>query len=57
MLLISADILFQMCDARGCEFGVFENVVVLVHMEMLPKHITMESKCNEYFYGPNHSNV
>jgi len=57
MLHISADILFQMLDARGCEFDVFENVVVLMHMEMLPKYITMESKCNEYVYGPNHSNV
>jgi hypothetical protein len=46
-----------MLDARGCEFGAFEKVVVLMHMEMLPKYITMESKCNEYVYGPNHSNV
>ena len=39
MLLISTDFLFQMFDAGVCEFGVSENIVVLMHMEMLPKHI------------------
>ena len=52
MLLISTDILFQMFDTRGCEFGVSENIIVFMHMEMLPKHISWNPNVMNIFVVP-----
>jgi len=41
-----------MFDARGCEFGVSENVVVLMHMEMLLKHILWNPNVMNIFMVP-----
>jgi hypothetical protein len=41
-----------MFDERGCEFGVSEDIVVLIHMEMLPKHIPWNPNVINIFMVP-----